>query len=163
MRHLDLSRMSACPALASSGASCIHSFAARLLSAIVRAGFSVLAFPDDAEVPLACSVVGRQLTVNKTEKQVAASSRLQRLDFIAVFNITVVWPKRCEPATQFSARRESLTISKITPHSGQEHHESCPRPLSDYAGGLNRWTQHSARTHLALKTKAKIALALLTS
>ena len=29
--------------------------------------------------------------------------------------------------------------------------------FSDFAGGLNGSTQHSARTHLALKTKAKIA------
>jgi hypothetical protein len=29
--------------------------------------------------------------------------------------------------------------------------------LSSYGGGLNGSTQHSARTHLALKTKGKIA------
>jgi len=32
-----------------------------------------------------------------------------------------------------------------------------PSQMSGYAGGLNRSTQHSARTHLSLKTKAKIA------
>jgi hypothetical protein len=31
------------------------------------------------------------------------------------------------------------------------------RNMSGYPGGLNGSTQHSARTHLALKTKAKIA------
>ena len=31
------------------------------------------------------------------------------------------------------------------------------RHLSGNPGGLNRSTQHSTRTHLALKTKAKIA------
>jgi hypothetical protein len=64
-----------------------------------------------------------------------------------------------------AGKKESGGTRKRKPLSGKKE-EVCSKnnltgptllEMSGYGGGLNRSTQHSARTHIALKTKAKSA------
>ena len=75
---------------------------------------------------------------------------------------TGVWS--FEFSTYCESRREvghcvclNMCVAQVLVNALIVQVKSAPIPLSGKAGGLNRSTQHSARTHNALKTKAKTA------